>query len=284
MDQITAQHQFQLINKQLIEKNRMKFNNQYNYFKHQGVTTRAQSNFFNNKANLIKRCFKNFANSQSMPQLNIVDFSTKKIIEKEMRQLHEMITSSNSAIIVNMKASDNNDYMWQFDYTPYSLCCLEHKIFDQEKTPQKSDVIYLLKEFIKKKNMICDEFALYMAIALNSNPNIPSFLKDQIFVCKVHGHTMCCIFKPVPENDNKCIVIDPWIFYLDLKAHPDYRPQQVLPIQNRTRGFIGNLLDYKIFLTNHPNKYIPENLEMEFKINVGISKIAKKINLTEIIS
>jgi hypothetical protein len=262
-------------------------NPQLNYFQHEGVTTRSQASFFNSKANLIKRCFKNFVHSKASPQLNLVDFSTKKIIEEEMIKLNRMIKNSNSAIMTNMEASNDIVYIQtceeDLDYHPYYLCATENLLFDEEKIPQKSDAIYVLKGFIKEKNMICNELALYMAIALNSNSNIPLYLKNEIYVCTVHGHTICCIFKPESENNNNCIVIDPWIFYLNLKAHQDYRAQQVPHIKNRTRGFIGNLLQYRKFLKTHPNSYVPEDQDPEFTIMVEMSNIAKQITLAEII-
>lgn len=261
-------------------------NPQLNYFQHQGVTTRAQARFFNSKVNLIKKCFKNFAQSKSTPQLNLVDLSTKKIIEEEMIKLNRMIKNSNSAIQTNMEASNDIDYIQDceedLDYHPQYLCARENLLFDEDQEPQKSDAIYVLKGFLKEKNMICNELALYMAIALNNNPKIPPYLKNEIYVCTVHGHTICCIFKPDTENDNTCIIIDPWIFYLDLKAHQDYRPQEVMHIKKRKRGFIGNLLQYKHFLKAHPNSYVPEDADLDFTIMVKMSNLAKQITIAEI--
>lgn len=85
--------------------------NPLNYFQHQGVTTRSQAHFFHSKANLIKHCFKVFARSRSNPQLNLVDFPTKKIIEAEMIKLNRIIKNSNSAIMTNMEASNDIVYI-----------------------------------------------------------------------------------------------------------------------------------------------------------------------------
>ena len=223
-----------------------------------------------------------------------ISVNDKITMIKIMTELNAQIEGSWTADAVN-----NNNYSQGQRFIAlnikYSSNHINDSIFDDilneniyQRTPLSKDLtLFHLHNGYHTKKYVCSLFATYMAIKLREN--FP-YLKDQIHVCDILGHTMCCIGD---LNNPDSIIIDPWIRYLNLQGHVKYSDEKNRTIyyrntevrhnaEYRTRGYFGTVKDYKQFLKDHPNDYVPKNKSLEMTINNTFNDVSRQITSAEI--
>lgn len=113
-----------------------------------------------------------------------------------------------------------------------------------------------------------------------TNSNLAKSIRDQVHVCQVGGHVMCCIGDPAHKDS---LVIDPWLKYLNLPSKSGYRSAEVSWLnQIRSRGFMGRVDQYQQFLADHPNCYVPSGVDLTLKINPHFSELTKPLTPADI--
>lgn len=208
---------------------------------------------------------------------SLVNFSSRKILMGHMKNLNHLIATSHTASIVN-----NEEFSYQFplrpieklrfnQLVPYYKRLIRHEVAE----PDSKLFAEFLKLGVKSKNLVCNSLAMVLAIKIRGDESLPKELRDQVYVCEVGGHVMCCIGDP---NKDDSIILDPWVRYLNLSRHNGWRPTAVRwDSSERERGFMGPISQYKKFLTDHPNEYVPKDTPKNIVLCTDFTKLTRQI-------
>jgi hypothetical protein len=90
--------------------------------------------------------------------------------------------------------------------------------------------------------------ALYMSIMLDKR--ISTDIKNKIFFVGLGSEDDHCVILIKSESDEKSIVLDPWLKYVDSPPVSGYRPKWVTHGEKK-RGYIGFLTSYLKYLSAH---------------------------------
>ena len=208
-----------------------------------------------------------------------VDLASRKIVVEHMKSVNALILNSATAYQVNGETDD---------YDPLSkLTDDEWDRFEELLDPYNAFVCGVddltsddLKEFLrlscKVQTLVCNGLAMTLAVKLRADTNLPQKVREDVRVCEVGGHVMCSIGDP--QNDDS-IIVDPWIRYLNLDSQKNWRPEMVRwDAQIRERGFMGSVAQYKKFLTDHPNMYVPSSTPKIIHTNDAFTERTKSIS------
>lgn len=126
------------------------------------------------------------------------------------------------------------------------------------------EMMIILKAGIKQKNMVCDQLAVYLALLLKNDASLPSWLKDEVYVCCLNGHVFVSIGAPSCDH---ALIADPWISYLLLPQKESYRRHHST-WEDRERGFLGDVQSFRHFLFDHSNVYVNQEQALMDPIEV----------------
>lgn len=250
-------------------------------------------------ATKISSVFKGYMTRSELNPNKVCDSKTKKIISEEMIFINQKIAHSVSAAAVNSmlfqsygeEEKENLGQDIYYSYLAQKINATETKWNDEflklvdflNEEPSyynhlsKDQLILLIKEPYQKLSMVCDTFAMYLAIKLRENPEIPMHVKDQIKICRSQGHVFVCIGNP--EDEINSLVVDPWIHYLFLAPTPGYRPCFLdIKSEGRKNGFLGSVQEFKKFLAAHPNMYVPAGSDLTITYLENYTEKTKEID------
>jgi hypothetical protein len=229
----------------------------------------------NEAATSIQKAFRNYKTKTNQNKL-LVDFAARKILMSHMKALNKIVTHSYTAAQANGEEDGPDKELGKDDQ-----CIVNWYGFDYQylvagrETMSPRQLAQYLSAVIKKEQMICSQLAIVLAIKIREDKNLPKELRDNVYICSVRGHVMCCIGDP---KNNDSLIIDPWVKYLNLAVHENWRSKLVRwDNQIRERGFMGSVAEYKKFLTDHPNKYVPEDVPKDICIRGCLTKVTKPI-------
>jgi len=164
------------------------------------------------------------------------EIELKKICLQAMQQLHEIIVDCPTASRVNGKEKgsiEKLDIIRNSDSNPLSI----------------------YKALIDQKIGSCGELSSLLYVLLSHEPMIDL---SQLHICQLESESdrydHAFIVMGNLSAPQECLVLDPWIKYLDLNKN-ETRPCFVAA-EERERGFMGSGKDYFDFLSHHPNVYI----------------------------
>jgi hypothetical protein len=255
----------------------------------------------NSASTKISSVFKGYMTRSELNPSKVCDSKTKRIISEEMTSINKKITHSSSAYTANgilLNGILLNTYSYEEKSTLGQYVCyfyLEQEIkradtkwssnfrelmkkdaFEYEDLSQ-DQLTLIIKETYQNSYMVCDTFAMYLAIKLRENPEIPIHVKDQIKICKCQGHVFVCIGDPKDERNS--LVVDPWIHYLFLVPTPGYRPYFLdVKSEGRKNGFLGSIQEFKKFLAAHPNIFVPAGSDLTITYLEVCTEKTKKIH------
>ena len=247
----------------------------------------------------MKKSLDTYKEYKANDELNKID-NPKYISVNDKITMIKIMTELNAQIESSWTADEENhdDYSTGQKFIDLESEYLKNNIYHDEFTnilgdkittnqPSSRDILLLIlhKNYHIKRSM-CACLATHMAIKLREN--FPH-LTDQIHTCKIWGHAMCCIGD---LNNPNSIIIDPWIRYLNLQGQVQYshentkmyyRDNQVrYDTQERKRGYCGTVKDYKQFLKDHPNIYVPKNADLDMTINNTSNDVSRQITSADI--
>lgn len=247
----------------------------------------------------ISAAFRGYRTRLELNPSKVCDLKTKKIISEEMRFINQQIKHSVSATTLNNvlfnsyseeeKANLNKNVHYSYleqkikeEKTKWSdefmkLIYLLNSHFFEYEDLSPNQLLLLIKEPYQNSYMVCDTFAMYLAIKLRDNPELPMHIKDQIRICKCQGHVFVCIGD---QNDEiNSLVVDPWIHYLFLAPTPGYRPYFLsVKDEGRKNGFLGSIQEFKKFLAAHPNMFVPAGSDLTITYLEFYTEETKKIH------
>ena len=214
---------------------------------------------------LIKNKIK--LNLDFTPDFSVIKLKDQKIILRLMKELILKVDESHTAGKINATFNGEGLNLQEGEFTKQEQIFYENVVEDKN-LQSKDNLMLMLKLTLSKKNLLCNDMALIMAILLRNNEQLSPDLKDGIVICNMGGHTVCCIGNHKAFDS---LIIDPWVSYLDLPAKKNYRDELTSwNNSKRESGFLGSRRDYKLFLNDHPNEYT----------NDGPFKLVKHTNFT----
>lgn len=221
-------------------------------------------------AEKIQRAYKTFVNKIAS-RSQLVDRKSKAIIEQDMIAVNEIIDYSDSAIIVNAGA-----------HTEWSKAAnkdQQYRLGIIRRNQRLPDHFSQMIATVDDRAGNCGEAAKLLAIFLKQNSTLPPDLKSNIhvaFLQQPEDHAFVVIGEP--QNEDECLVVDPWIKYLDLPAKEGFRPNSI-SAQDRKRGYIGSLKGYKMFLEQHADGHYVKKGEPHLLVRHDwwISEIQQKM-------
>lgn len=238
-------------------------------------------NIQQNSAIIIQKAFRNFHITRNNNKNHyLIDSKAKKTILSHMILLNKNIKWSNTANRVNKTPKHelklNNEEKLQFAkiIPKYNQAANGLQGLTEDELKTKLDISF------KHGGYTCNDLAIHLAIKLREDTTLPDLLRQEIRICKVQAHVMCCIGDPIDIYNS--IIVDPWIRYINLPVNPMYRPTESLHTSpDRERGFMGTVIQYKSFLEKHPNCYIPIPTRTGIEIHPIFNELSKKISSIE---
>ena len=162
-----------------------------------------------------------------------IDRKSRKIIDKEMQRVCQVIENSYTAAIVNLASNQELDNLGS------TIRFIREMGFCSKTELYKSAVLFGVGN--------CGECAELLYYLLQANSELSADLKKKIKVATVDDH----VFVIIGDSDSEeSVVVDPWLKYVDLKKQDGFRPKPVLA-KERSRGFLGTVAQYRVFLNNH---------------------------------
>lgn len=199
-------------------------------------------------ARKIQKTFREFQ-AKEAAKSPLVDSKAKAVIEREMKVVNSIIEHSGVAHLVNLRGvQPPQDQSRELQRKIQDMNQRQSRINWRRKDPS---IVSKMAGFIDDRLGNCAESAQLLGMFLKQSGELGDSLKSKVRVAALQtpeDHSFVIVGDPASEDE--CLVVDPWIMYLDLPATPGFRPEAV-PADARDRGFMGSLKQYLVFLEAH---------------------------------